>query len=579
MKRLRAAVASAAVLAAATGGLLLGLSGSANAATPPPWEPDANSVGGLLFFDSSGNTVTGGNVNDPISAYVQGTATVRSGDTVASLYGYLPKNGQAPGAWSGEQLAGPSTFPNSSAPSSTSSTLPLLTSSGTDLTIATLISDYPNTDTSSDGYGGVYQLRLRTSASGKPANTTYDAADILVSGTGSSATWSVAYTTAPTTTATTTTLSTTPTSPQQVGTSVELDASVSPASAGTIQFEDGTTPIGTPQTVGGSGTASISTSTLSVGSHALNAVFTPASPFVGSSTGTTSFSVTAAPAADTTTALSVNPTTAPAYTAVALDANVVKTGSSASVGAAGTVKFFDNGTTLLGSSSLDASGDASISYSAFAVGTHEITAQFVPSDSTVDNTSTSAQVPFTATSPLSTPDEQTVDVSIPAGSLTITSPYDPTNPFHLGTATLDPGDGFFTASQPFGDAANPLDGVTITDTRAGDQPWTASATVTDFTNASSNVINGQNLSFTGVTPSYLTGNALQSGDVVTTDVTSAGDYSASATGSDGLKGGPHAFATAAHGDGSVNVDGTLALKAPTSTVAGTYTATLTFTIA
>ena len=45
--------------------------------------------------------------------------------------------------------------------------------------------------------------------------------------------------------------------------------------------------------------------------------------------------------------------------------------------------------------------------------------------------------------------------------------------------------------------------MTVTDTRAGDLPWTASATVTNFTDAASDVINGQNLTFTGVTADYI----------------------------------------------------------------------------
>lgn len=81
----------------------------------------------------------------------------------------------------------------------------------------------------------------------------------------------------------------------------------------------------------------------------------------------------------------------------------------------------------------------------------------------------------------------------------------------------------------------------------------------------------------------MSGNALQTGSVDTTDVSSlafgsAGPYASNATGSDGLKGGPHAFATAAAGDGSVYIYGTLSLVAPDSTPPGTYSTTLTFTI-
>jgi hypothetical protein len=136
--------------------------------------------------------------------------------------------------------------------------------------------------------------------------------------------------------------------------------------------------------------------------------------------------------------------------------------------------------------------------------------------------------------------------------------------------------------------------VTITDTRAGDQEWTASLETTNFSGGA-NVINGQNLEFTQVAPSYVTGNALQSGDVISNDVpsgaitttgtgtgtsvTAATPFGASATGNAGLADTPHQFASAAAGDGSVYVDGQLTLVAPSSTPPGTYTATVTFTIA
>ena len=169
---------------------------------------------------------------------------------------------------------------------------------------------------------------------------------------------------------------------------------------------------------------------------------------------------------------------------------------------------------------------------------------FVPTNSAVYNTSTSLAVLFTATQPAIAPASQSIDVSIPSGSLTITTPYSSQNPFQLGTAVLDPAGAKFTASAPFGDGASPANGVTVTDTRAGDLSWTASGTVTDFSNGSGGVISGEDLAFTGVTPSYLTGNALQAGDVVTNDVTTGGIYGPTDPGSDGLKGGPHQFATA-----------------------------------
>ena len=83
-------------------------------AATPPYEPDpVNVVGGLTLYDAAGNIITTGSINDaPFAAYVQGSAAVRAGDTKATLYGYLPQNGVAPGSWSGEALTASENYPN-----------------------------------------------------------------------------------------------------------------------------------------------------------------------------------------------------------------------------------------------------------------------------------------------------------------------------------------------------------------------------------------------------------------------------------------------------------------------------------
>ncbi len=193
-KTLLRVVAAAAIVAAGSGSLIAGFGGVASATTPAPWEPVGSpEVGNLLFFNAAGQQITGGNLTDaPIAAYVQGTTTLRSGDTKATLKAYTPVNGQPVGAWTGGLIsATASTFPNSGAPSNlASSSLPLVTGTSSDNSLATYISSNPNNDNSTtDGYGGVYVLRLVTSGPGLSATTTYDAADIQVTG----STWSVVY--------------------------------------------------------------------------------------------------------------------------------------------------------------------------------------------------------------------------------------------------------------------------------------------------------------------------------------------------------------------------------------------------
>jgi len=80
------------------------------------------------------------------------------------------------------------------------------------------------------------------------------------------------------TAASTTTVLTSTANPSPFGTSITLTATVTPVSgapaAGSVTFTDGPTTLGTA-TVNGSGVATYSTSTLTVGSHALSASFTP----------------------------------------------------------------------------------------------------------------------------------------------------------------------------------------------------------------------------------------------------------------------------------------------------------------
>ena len=131
----------------------------------------------------------------PPGGVCAGTDLPREGDTTATLEAFTPQQGQSPGQWPGEGLSSATPFPNASAPSPLpSSSLPLVTGSSGDYPLSDYITDYPNTLTDADA--GVYVLRLFTGASGKPQSTSYDSADILISGT----TWTLVYTQAPTTT-------------------------------------------------------------------------------------------------------------------------------------------------------------------------------------------------------------------------------------------------------------------------------------------------------------------------------------------------------------------------------------------
>jgi hypothetical protein len=274
-RRLRA-TAAAAIGAMLVGSTVLAIgvavapassSAASKATTPPPWEPDPNSVGGLIFYNSSGTVITGGSINaSPVAAYVLGTSTIRAGDTKATLFGYLPVKGEPTGDWSGEALGESTTYPNTAAPAPLkTSTLPVETGNSGDETLAQLEVDYPNNDHSADGYAGMYQLRLRTSAPGEALTITYDEADIYIDG----STWSVVYSQAKTTTTLKASAKTITT-----GKKLTLTATETPAAAGSVEFFDGTTALKTVK-VSAKGVAKYSSTTLAVGVHSFTATFTP----------------------------------------------------------------------------------------------------------------------------------------------------------------------------------------------------------------------------------------------------------------------------------------------------------------
>ena len=184
------------LLLAGTAATGAGAASATTAPTPPPWQVptqlDPNEVGTLSLYDTAGNVVTTGSVNDlPLSAYQLGSGQGRTGDNKATLFAATPAFGVAPGAWPLSQMSTASTYPNPAAPAAlAASSFPLHSSTNaTDFSLASYIAAHPNNDTTHPGYSGVYELRLKTSALGAGISTTYNAVDVLVSGT----TWTQLY--------------------------------------------------------------------------------------------------------------------------------------------------------------------------------------------------------------------------------------------------------------------------------------------------------------------------------------------------------------------------------------------------
>ncbi len=206
-------------------------------------------------------------------------------------------------------------------------------------------------------------------------------------------------------TPTTTTLTGAPTSPQAFGTSVTLTATVTSGVAGTVQFEVGSTDLGSPVAVSG-GVATFTTSSLPGGSDSLSAAFTPTTAGFSASTGTAIYVID--PLA-TTTALTVSPASPQVSgTAETLRAAIIP------AGATGTVQF-EVGSTDLGSPVTVRGGVATFPTSALPPGLDSLSAVFAPANG--DYTGSTGTVSFDVITPTTT-------------SLTVS----PASPQHFGLA-------------------------------------------------------------------------------------------------------------------------------------------------
>ncbi|HEV7205459.1 MAG TPA: Ig-like domain repeat protein [Jatrophihabitans sp.] len=572
----RAGVAALATIATSAAMLTLG-AGAANAATTPPWEPDASSVGTLSFYDASGNQITSGStLAAPFAAYVAGSVPVRAGDTSAALYFANPTTAD-PTTWYRILVGNVTPYPVTSGPASIqtlSQSKPVNTGSSGDLDL----SDFEGlvTPTTVAGYQNVVQVRMRTANTANQLGVPYDVADVSVD--PATNTWTQIYPTP--LTATSTTLTAAP-SPATSGQQVTLTATETPKTAGSVQFKDGTTNLGSAVAVTATtGVATTQTSSLTTGSHSLSAVFTPTDTSFAASTGTATLVVNP-PATATSTTLAVNQDGV-AGDAATLTATV--TGPGSTPNNAGTVSFYDNGasTALNASPVPGSSGVYTLGLpTGFAAGGHSVVAKFTPTDNTVYAASQSAAQSFLTQAPLQGACAQTgsactstsnVQATVPVGTLVIATPYTSAHPLDLGTLALDAGATRFTGSATF-------DSIVVTDTRSGGLGYTVSALASALSDGKGNAgstINAQNL---GLTTLHATpGNAFV-GTVTPTDNPAANAVTPGDTGSLGLGGPtPHTVFSVDKGLGTVSVKGTVTLNAPTSTEAGTFGGTITFTV-
>ena len=347
------------------------------------------------------------------------------------------------------------------------------------------------------------------------------------------------------------------------GSSVDLTADVTPTTGadnatGSVEFFNGTTSLGVDNTLTANGVATLATSALPVGVNGVTAVFTPAagSGLTGSTSPVTTVTVTAVAARPTTASLTASPVSGSAYQAVTLTCTV----NAGTFQANGTASFTNNGA-FIGSAPVTAGAPAVLTTSAAsAPGAHDYVCNFVGTAPYTNSTSNTVTASFTQAGAV--PDEQTVTVTIPGGVIVITTPYTPQNPLYLGVAVLDPATSTYSAAQVF-------NGITVTDSRAGNLGFTASVIAGDFINGP-NSFSGAHAGFTNVAAQQVPGNAMQASNVVPTNTVAFAP---------GI-GTQRTFATYAAGlpTGSVNMTATFSIaKVPTSVQPGLYTSTVTFT--
>lgn len=561
----------------ALSGAILAAGTTSAAAVPPPYDPDPDAYGTIAFYDAAGNQITSGDARRSdwykyaVASTLPPTTDPRKR---AQLFGYLPVAGVEPGNWSGQGISTNTPYPNPSAPAAIAGqNNPTVTANGTgvpDYSLMDLANNYPQLTTGP--LANTYQLRMKTRD-----ELGYASASVVID--KAAGTWTQIYPVP--VTATTTVLSANKTSPQNAPASYTLTASVSPSgAAGTVEFFDESTSLGAPTAVSG-GVATKALSNVPAGSHDYTAKFVPTDPaaYQASTSNTLTF-VVQAPKPTPTVALSSDKATAQLGDPVTFTATV------SAPNAPGTVEFFDEAASLGAAGATNAGGVASLTTSALASGAHQVTAKFVPTDTGAYNGSTSPAVTVSVVSGACAQtgsqctDPQGFVVTVPVGSLVIDSPYTAANPFDLGTMKLNADSTMLsTGAVAFGSGTDGK-GVTITDQRSGDLPWTANLQSSPFVSGP-NAINPRNLGFTQVAPQYVSGNALNGATkpVVTTDNPASNPAvgPSDSTTLTGL-GTSKTFASAVRGAGSVFVTGNFTLNAPTSTPAGTYTGTVTFTI-
>ena len=144
------------------------------AADAPPYT-DPASVGHLTLCDTTGHSITHGNIHTKPFVWRAVGSTAGNGPyrsepgRTAALFGYQPQQGLPPDQWNGEYLTESAKYSNAA--------LPMAGATAADPSLADYLSDYPIK------WDGLVQLRMFLDAPLQPTRTdTYNSATIKISG-------------------------------------------------------------------------------------------------------------------------------------------------------------------------------------------------------------------------------------------------------------------------------------------------------------------------------------------------------------------------------------------------------------
>jgi hypothetical protein len=225
---------------------------------------------------------------------------------------------------------------------------------------------------------------------------------------------------------------------QNVTFGADVTAGSGGAPAGTVQFQIDGTDFGGPQTLDGSGHASVSTSSLSVGNHTVTASYTSSEPSTFNSAGSLPGGQNVNPAA-TSTAVDSSSNPSVHGQNVTFTATVT-TNAPGSGTPNGTVQFKVDGADLGGPQTLDGSGRASVSTSTLSTGNHPVTATYTSNDPSTLNSSGSLAGGQTV---------KPADTSTAVDSSNNPSQYDQSVKFTATVTTNAPGSGTPTGTVQF----------------------------------------------------------------------------------------------------------------------------------